>query len=235
MDPNELIVDIKDVVSSPIIATPGHSHVYKYNDVYAVKVFAGERELEMMRLAGDCSITPRGRVLHDGKQVGIIMELGKPVDVTDFDLQDKKELSEKLISLVKSLHHKGLLHGDIKLANLLFAKDGSIRLCDFEGSQLEVNSTAPEEPTLNWISRVRLQNLDWPLRKEDDFYALGLTIWEIFTGCIPFQGLPEDKVEERIRAGDFVDVSEVGDVEIQGWIEKYLDLGRRLRRPDDVN
>ena len=106
------------------------------------------------------------------------MELGKPIDVTRLDLQERKELTTKVIALVDSLHKKGLIHGDIKLAHILVAQDGSIRFWDFEGSQLELTGSAPpESQTLNWISPLRLQNLDLPLRKGNDLYALGLTIW----------------------------------------------------------
>jgi len=96
-----------------------------------------------MQLAGDCSIAPIGRVFKGDQQVGIIMELGKPIDVTRLDLQERKELTTKVIALVDSLHKKGLIHGDIKLAHILVAQDGSIRFWDFEGSQLELTGSAP--------------------------------------------------------------------------------------------
>ena len=77
-------IDIGELNSRPHkpFASPGHSHVYEYEKRFAVKIISWDGELEMMKKAGDCSITPRGRVFKGGKQVGIIMDLGKPVDVT---------------------------------------------------------------------------------------------------------------------------------------------------------
>jgi len=77
-----------------------------------------------------------------------------------------------------------------------------------------------------------LRNLDLPLRKEDDLYALGLTIWELYTGKIPFEGLLEDKVEKledkvekRIMADECVDMSEIGDTDMRKAVEMYLARG----------
>jgi len=222
-----LDIDVKELAEAEkdLIYSSGHSHVYKYKNRYAVKHVANKPELDMMQLAGDCSITPCGRIFKKGHQVGIIMELGKPIDITCLDLQEKRTLATKLIALVDSLHAKGLLHGDIRLAHVLVAQDGNIRFCDFGGSQRELTSTAPESQTLNWISPFRLRNLDLPLRKEDDLYALGLTIWELYTGKIPFEGLSEDKVEERIMADECVDISEIGDSDMRKTVEMYLARG----------
>ena len=84
----------------------------------------------MMQNAGECSITPCERVLQSGEQVGIIMDLGQPIDVMSLDAVAKKGLMRELIS---PLHDKGLIHGDIKLANLLITLNGGLRLYDFEG------------------------------------------------------------------------------------------------------
>jgi len=223
-------IDIGELPSGDgdLIVASGHSHVYKYKERFAVKIVGQEKELEMMQNAGTCSITPRGRVLHLGAQVGIIMDLGQSVDVMSLDVVGKKELMRELISLVTALHDKGLIHGDIKLANLLIAPNGSLRLCDFEGCQHESLAKAPEEPTLNWMSPTRLKNLNLPISKADDFYALALTIWEIFTGKIPFAGLDESEVEKRIDAGETVDLSEIAELDVRGIIEEYLNLGSSI-------
>lgn len=225
--PEWIDIDTKEMNSSKLIAPPGHSHVYEYQERFAVKIPGLEKELDMMMKAGDCSITPRGRMFRRGKQAGIIMDLGKPVDVTVLDFAARKDLMNRIITLVTALHKKGLLHGDIKLANILTAPDGSLRFCDFEGCQEENDATAPEEQTLNWISPDRLRNLDSPMTKADDFYALGLTIWEVFTGKVPFSGLDEGEVEKMLMAGKCVEITEIVEVDVRDIIEKYLALGRQ--------
>jgi serine/threonine protein kinase len=226
-------IDIKDVPrgTADLIAAPGHSHVYKYKERFAIKIVCGPRELEMMKLAGDCSITPVGRVFQRGRMVGIVMDFGQSINPNLLDASAKRQRMIELIDLVTSLHNKGLLHGDIKLANLLIAPDGSLRFCDFEGCQQESIATPPEEPTLNWLSPARLRNIDsdMPQSRQDDFYALGLTIWEIFTGKVPFDGLWEDEVERKILAGERVDTSEIEELDVREIVEKYLEIGEQLQ------
>ena len=220
-------VDIPKAKDLTLIYASGHGHVYKYNH-YALKLKGWGRELEIMNLAGDCSITPRGRVLKGGEVVGIIMDLGLPIDVSSLDLSTRRILMSRIISLVNALHMKGILHGDIKLANILKAPDGSLRFCDFDGSQKEKDAGPPEEQTLNWISKERLMNLDLPLSRADDFFALGLTIWELFSGKVPFEGLREDEVEKEILDGKTVDLGVISEMEVREIIQKYLAMGRRL-------
>ena len=109
-------------------------------------------------------------------------------------------------------------------------QDGCLRFFDWEGAQREDQAKVPEEQTLNWISPNRLRNLDVPLRRTDDYHALGLTIWELFTGRIPFYGLAENEVEEKILAGDRVDITEIEQVDVRGIVEKYLTMGSQLQR-----
>jgi serine/threonine protein kinase len=223
-------IDIAELTfgKCPVLVKTGHSHIYKYGHRFAAKVPSTETELEMMMYAGVISITPYGRVLKGEKQVGIVMELGEPLDVNILENDAKRNLVNAIISLVTDLHKKGLLHGDIKLANLLRAMDGSLRLCDFEGAQKEPCTEPPEAQTLNWISPARLRNLELPLCKPDDLYALGLTIWEVYAGRIPFSGLDERQVEAKIMANETVDMAEISDPDIREIVAEYLVAGSRL-------
>jgi hypothetical protein len=39
------------------------------------------------------------------------------------------------------------------------------------------------------------------LRKADDFYATGITIWEISAGCVPFDDIDEEFLEDIVADG----------------------------------
>ena len=54
------------------------------------------------------------------------MDLGQAIDVMSLDVVAKKKLMRELISLVTVLHDKGLIHSDIKLANLLITPNGGL-------------------------------------------------------------------------------------------------------------
>ena len=126
----------------------------------------------------------------------MMMELRTRITITDLDTEGKWNLVTEIISTVDTLHEMSIIHGDIKLSNIQRAPDGSLRLCDFKGSQKPCTEP-PELPTLNWMSPARLCNLHWPLCKKDDLYVLGITIWEVYVDRIPFSGLSErDWVED---------------------------------------
>lgn len=60
---------------------------------------------------------------------------------------------------------------------------------------------------------------------EDDLYGLGLSIWEIFVGEIPFKDVYMDDILDTDKLGGTVDVCRVEDEEVREVIKKYLRCG----------
>ena len=85
-------VDIEDTQDVVLIHASGHGYVYQYKDHFAIKWNCWRRELEIMKLVDDCSITPRGKVFHDDKVVGIIMDLCEPIVVSSLNTSSRKRL-----------------------------------------------------------------------------------------------------------------------------------------------
>jgi hypothetical protein len=86
--------------------------------------------------------------------------------------------------------------------------------------------------TLNYVSPHRCQkspsysdNHDSAPIEEDDLFALGLSIWELWIGVVPFDDIYIDDIWEMVKEGKTVDVNAVGDGEVREIICGYLRLG----------
>jgi serine/threonine protein kinase len=144
---------------------------------------------------------------------GFTMKRETPIDVKAIDPNDRSDLMHGMRSSVLALLEKGIIHGDIKPANMLLCSDGKIRLCDFAEARLLSEDPADWEgmTTTNYVSPYRCRkNSNWPDDRdsapvvEDDLYALGLSIWELWTGEMPFDGLYADDIREMVRSGQTV-------------------------------
>ncbi|MGW0819815.1 protein kinase domain-containing protein [Streptomyces sp. NPDC002845] len=92
------------------------------------------------------------------------------------------------------LHHAGWLHGDLKPANVLLMKDGSVRLADFNlAAELEgTHAYAPAFATPDYTP----PELLWPeigergtkTRPTADLWAFGVLAHRVLTGTHPFPG-----------------------------------------------
>jgi hypothetical protein len=185
--------------------------LYLWKSQYVFKLRGIKYEMNLAHLAGDCAVPVIGEVVKDGKQVGFLMR--KEMSLDDCSLSAlKKSIMGMMVDVVKELHGKEIIHGDIKLSNMLFCGDGKVRLCDFVGAFLKEHSKeAFPVYSIPYLSPYRALHLEGPLTFNDDLFALGVSIWELFTGKRPFQGMNIGTIRRLIREGNVVDISEIGD------------------------
>jgi serine/threonine protein kinase len=163
--------------------------------------------------------------------MGFTMKRETSIDVQAIHPNHRPEFIHGMISSVLALQEKGIMHGDIKPANMLLCSDGKIRLCDFVEARLLSEDPADWEgmTTTNYGSPHRCQkNSKWRDDRdsapvvEHDLYALGLSIWELWMGEMPFDGVYADDIREMVKSGQTVDVTRVQDEAVRGVICDYL-------------
>ncbi|KAG8732056.1 hypothetical protein FRC11_000869 [Ceratobasidium sp. 423] len=111
--------------------------------------------------------------------------------------RNRIQLSVELSSAVAYLHSKGIAHGDIKADNVIISDDGHVQLGDF-GSAILLNYPSSAgftqtgfKGTLRFMAPELLANTSNTHTVKSDIYALGMTIFYILTGQLPFADQPD--------------------------------------------
>lgn len=133
----------------------------------------------------------RGRsvlVLEDPGGEPLTTLLGSPIDVAGF-----LPLAVGIAAALDKVHQRGLIHKDIKPANVLVnSSDGGVRLTGFGiASRLSRERQAPEQPetiagTLAYMAPEQTGRTNHSIDARSDLYALGITLYQMLTGVLPF-------------------------------------------------
>lgn len=118
------------------------------------------------------------------------------------------ELAAKVADALAHAHGKGVLHRDVKPANILLRKNGDPVLTDFGlARQLAdpgVTQTGMFAGTHGYASPEQLAD-SRSVDARTDVWSLGATLYELLTGRRPFDGDSSAAVAERIRTSEPVD------------------------------
>lgn len=94
------------------------------------------------------------------------------------------EIARQLAAGLAAAHEKGVLHRDLKPANVMIDGHGRARITDFGLAVLADDASAEIAGTLAYMSPEQLEGR--PATVQSDIYALGLVLYELFTGKRPF-------------------------------------------------
>jgi serine/threonine protein kinase len=118
-----------------------------------------------------------------------------------FDPRDVLEVCQQIAAALAAAHSKGIVHRDIKLANVACSEDGQVKVLDFglaQRSTVEVEerrgagergaarATGTIQGTPNYMSPE--QSRGEALDARSDLFSLGVVLYELTTGQLPFRG-----------------------------------------------
>ena len=112
---------------------------------------------------------------------------GQPLDLTRF-----LRIAIGLATALGQVHRHGLIHKDIKPANVLVDDAGNVWLTGFGiASQLPRERQAPAPPeiiagTLAYMAPEQTGRMNRSIDTRSDLYSLGVTLYQMLTGALPF-------------------------------------------------
>lgn len=145
-------------------------------------------------------IVPVYELFEEGDEFWIVLE-HLPGGDLDALIERKRPTVKQSVGLIKAIarglehaHNKGLIHRDVKPANILFSEDHLPKLVDFGIAKRQVPSQAAartqEGLSLGspaYMSPEQAQGkADVDLRS--DIYSLGITFYKLLAGDVPFTG-----------------------------------------------
>ena len=141
-------------------------------------------------------------IYGDGEHNGVLYICMELVDGTELrDLVRARGLATiegfdvaiQIAEGLAAIHGVGIIHRDLKTANIMRDRRGVVRLMDFgiaKKSQTDgttgATATGQVIGTPEYMSPEQIRGLKVDFRT--DIYALGIVIYEIFTGTVPFRG-----------------------------------------------
>lgn len=134
---------------------------------------------------------------------------GKPItdycDENNLTIEERLELFKKVCEAVLYAHQNLVIHRDIKPGNILVQEDGTVKLLDFgiakvfedDESQKNLTRTGLRIMTPEYASPEQVRGE--PVSTATDIYSLGLILYQLLTGCPPYEVTSTSALEmERI-------------------------------------
>ncbi len=166
-----------------------------------------------------CTIHDIGE--HDG-QLFIVMELVEGQTLHDLlgahrgsplPMKRAVEIGTQIADGLAAAHEKGIVHRDMKPENIMIRRDGIAQIMDFGLAKLKASGASrltregSTVGTAGYMSPEQIQGQEVDHRS--DIFSLGVVLYELFTGQMPFRGVHETALAYEIVNVDPVPMSSV--------------------------
>ncbi|TWT04670.1 Stk1 family PASTA domain-containing Ser/Thr kinase [Planomicrobium sp. CPCC 101079] len=197
-----------------LIGGGGMSNVYLAHDMIldrdiAIKIlrydFSNEEELRRRFQREALSTTSLAHpnivnifdVGEDGSLHYLVMEYVPGKTLKEYIIEHSPVAPERAVEIMKQLtsalahaHHNQIVHRDIKPQNILMDEAGNVKISDF-GIAMALSATSYTQTnsvlgTVHYLSPEQARG--GTANKKSDIYSLGIVMYELLTGKLPFSG-----------------------------------------------
>ncbi|XP_021927301.1 serine/threonine-protein kinase MARK2-like isoform X8 [Zootermopsis nevadensis] len=169
------------------------------------------REVRIMKMLDHPNIVKLFQVIETDKTLYLVMEYASGGEVFDYLVlhgrMKEKEARAKfrqIVSAVQYCHQKKIIHRDLKAENLLLDSEMNIKIADFgfsneftPGSKLDTFCGSPPYAAPELFQG---KKYDGP---EVDVWSLGVILYTLVSGSLPFDGSTLRELRERVLRGKY--------------------------------
>ena len=208
--PGSYVINRYEIIAK--IGSGGMADVYKAKDhvlnrLVAIKVlkqeystdatFVKKFRVEAQSAAGlsHPNIVSVYDVGEDDGVYFIVMELVQGITLKNYidmkgklDIREALNISVQIASGLSAAHENRIIHRDIKPQNIIMSRDGKVKVTDFGIAKVADSTTVTTTAagTVHYISPEKARGGYGDERS--DIYARGITMHEMVTGRVPFEG-----------------------------------------------
>ncbi len=161
------------------------------------KVFISKFRVEAQSAAGlaHANIV---NVYDVGEEAGInyiVMELVEGITLKEYiknkgrlSVREATSIALQIAAGLEAAHNNGIIHRDVKPQNIIISTDGKVKVADFGIARAATTNTVNSSVMGSVHYSSPEQSRGGYSDEKSDIYSLGITIYEMLTGQVPFDG-----------------------------------------------
>ena len=206
-----------------LLGKGGFSYCYKCLDLKEQKIYVmkqleyndiSRNEIEIHKSLKHNNIVSYKDSIIDNKTVYIIVEFCENKDLASFFGENKKRKNLKeievqyfilqIIHALKYLHKRRIVHRDLKPGNIFLNKNLEVKIGDFGLAKQFAymgEKIKHQGGTLQYMAPEVVENSESSF--EVDIWAIGVIMYYLILGKLPFRGSNQEETKEKIKKVDY--------------------------------